>query len=336
MRVALISTVAAPVRKDSFGSVEAWMWLMARELTRLGHQTTVFGCAGSEVDGEFVETLPGPYGAAGSYDDWQLCEWINLCRAVRESPRFDVLHTQAYLWGMPLQPFSRAPMVHTIHIAPDHNTGRLWESTPAAVVTALSKSQWSKYPQLTPAAIIPHAVDTAQFTFREKPDNYLLYIGRFIGGKGPLQAIDAARKLGLPLVLAGADNPYFRENIKPLVDGKSVIYAGFVSGAERDKLLGGARALLYPIQYPESFGLVLIEAMLCGTPIAAMRTGTVPEIIIEGTTGFSATTPDEFAALIPKCFVLDRRLIRQSVEQRFSPGQMARDYAAVYSKACGQ
>ena len=336
MRIALVSTIAAPVRKDSFGSVEAWTWLMARELTRLGHEVTTFGCAGAEVDGEFVETLPGPYGAADSYDDWQLCEWINLCRAVRESAHFDVLHTQAYLWGIPLQPLSRAPMVHTIHIVPDNNIVRLWESAAGAVVTALSKSQWSQYPQLTPAAIIPHAVDTAQFTFREKPGDYLLYIGRFTGGKGPLQAVEAARALDLPLVLAGADNLYFRKNIKRLVDGKSVIYAGFVNGVERDKLLGGARALLYPIQYPEPFGLVLVEAMLCGTPIAAMRMGAVPEIIIEGISGFSATTPDEFVATIPKCFALDRRLIRQSAGQRFSPAQMARDYVTVYSKACRQ
>src|SRR6185436_63018 len=106
----------------------------------------------------------------------------------------------------------------------------------------------------------------------------------FVSGKGPLQAITAARRLGLRLVLAGPENAYFREQVKPLVDGKGVEYAGLVSGAERDRLLGGARALLYPIQHPEAFGLVLVESMLCGTPVAATRLGAVPEIVDDGVT----------------------------------------------------
>ncbi len=334
MRIALVSTLSAPVRKDSFGSVEAWTWLLARELTQLGHETTVFGCGGSEVDGHFEETLPGPYGAPGSYDDWQLCEWINLSRAVKESSRFDVLHSQAYLWGIPLQPLARVPMVHTIHIVPDQNAARLWESTPETIVTAISKHQWSGYSQLNPAAIIPHAVDVKQFTFREKPDDYLLYLGRFTSGKGPVQAIRTAQALGLPLVMAGPNSAYFREKVEPLVDGKSVTYAGYIKGAERDKLIGGARALLYPIQYPEAFGLVLLEAMLCGTPVAAMRTGAVPEIVEDGVTGFTAPTMDDFAASVSKCLSLDRKTIRQKSLSFNSPERMARAYVEVYSKAC--
>lgn len=334
MRIALVSTIAAPVRKDSFGSVEAWTWLMARELIRLGHQITVFGCAGSEVDGEFVETLAGPYGAPGSYDDWQLCEWINLCRAVQESARFDVLHSQAYLWGAPLQPLSRAPLVHTLHIVPDHNAARLWQSAPNTVVTAISKNQWSEYPQLVPAAVIPHAVDPEQFTFREQPDDYLLYLGRFTSSKGPLQAIEAARSLGLRLVMAGPENPYFREKVKPLIDGESVSYAGYVGGTERSKLLGGARALLYPIQYPEAFGFVLLEAMLCGTPVAAMRLGAVPEIIEEGVTGFTANTSDAFTAAICKCLTLRRQKVHERSLASADPSRMAAAYSTVYAQAC--
>ena len=223
-------------------------------------------------------------------------------------------------------------MVHTTHIVPDDNAAHLWRSAPRTTVTALSKHQWSSYPTLTPSAIIPHGVDAGQFTFRETPDDYVLFLGRFTSSKGPMQAIHAACALGLPLVLAGRENPYFREKIKPLVDGKSVVYAGFVRGMERDKLMGGARALLYPIQYAESFGLVLVEAMLCGTPIAAMQTGAVPEIVEEGVSGFTAANPDEFGAAISKCFSLERRVIRERAEKRFSPEQMARDYVAVYSK----
>jgi glycosyltransferase involved in cell wall biosynthesis len=334
MRIALASTVSAPVRQDSGGSVEAWTWLLARELLQLGHQVTVFGCGGSETDAEMVTTLPGPYGGNGAYDDWQLCEWVNLCRAVEQSGRFDVLHSQAYLWSIPLQPLSRAPMVHTIHIVPDENTGRLRESAPDACVTAISRHQWSACPKTPPAAVIPHGVDVSQFTFQEKPDDYVLYLGRFVSGKGPIQAIQAARALGLRIVLAGPDNPYFREKVKPLVDGKSVEFAGWVRGDRRSRLIGGARALLYPIQYPEAFGLVLVEAMLCGTPVAAMRLGAAPEIVEDGFGGFTAANAEEFNAAVSKCFALDRRVVRQRAETRFSARRMAEDYVKVYSKVC--
>jgi len=199
-------------------------------------------------------------------------------------------------------------------------------------VTAVSRHQWSAYPDLKPVAVIPHGVDVGQFAFREQPEDYLLYLGRFVSGKGPLQAIQIARALGVKLVLAGPENPYFREKVKPLVDGKSVEFVGFVRGAERSRLLGGARALLYPIQYPEAFGLVLVEAMLCGTPVAAMRLGAVPEIVEDGVSGFTATSNDELRHVIPKCFTLDRVCIRREAEQRFSSGRMAREYVNVYER----
>ena len=336
MRIALISTVSAPVCPDSSGSVEAWTWLLTRELARLGHQVTVFGCGGSAADGDVVATLPGPYGAPGAFDDWQLCEWVNLCRAVEVSARFDVLHAQAYLWGIPLQPFSRAPMMHTLHIVPDDNAAGLWASAPSACVTGISQHQWSAWPQLKPAAIISHGLDVGQFSFREQPDDYVLYLGRFTSGKGPLQAIQAARAADVRLVLAGPENPYFREKVKPLVDGTSVAYAGLVRGADRDRLLGGARALLYPIQYPEAFGLVLVESMLCGTPVVAMRLGAVPEIVEDGVSGFAVPNADELVRAIPKCLALDRRRIREQAAQRFSAERMARDYVKVYEQVAGR
>src|SRR5207244_12043713 len=116
MRIAQVSTLSAPVRRETGGSVESLIWLLTRELVRLGHEVTVFGCAGSECDGKVVATMPGPYGAKGTLDDWQLCEWVNLGRAVERSDEFDILHTHAYLWGLPLQSLSRCDMVHTLHI----------------------------------------------------------------------------------------------------------------------------------------------------------------------------------------------------------------------------
>jgi glycosyltransferase involved in cell wall biosynthesis len=284
------------------------------------------------VDGEVVATLPGAYATNGAPDDWQLCEWMNLCRAVEQSNNFDVLHSQAYLWGAPLGPMARSPMLHTLHIVPDDNHAALWRAWPKTHVTALSRHQWSEFPNLQPTAIIPHGVDVAQFTFQPNPGDYLLYLGRFVSGKGPLHAIEVARSLGMRLILAGPENAYFREKVKPLVDGHAVEFAGFVRGAERDRLLGGARALLYPIQHPEAFGLVLVEAMLCGTPVAAIRLGAAPEIVEQGVTGCMAAAAADLQRAVHDSLRLDRRRVRESAEQRFSASRMAADYAAVYER----
>jgi glycosyltransferase involved in cell wall biosynthesis len=332
MRIAQISTLSAPVRGETGGSVESLIWLLTRELIRLGHEVTVFATADSQVEGELVAALRGPYGAGGSLDDWHLCEWVNLCRAIEQSRRFDMLHTHAYLWGIPLEPFARAPMVHTTHIVPDENSARLWQMSPGSSVTAISRHQWSAYPELHPVAVIPHGVNISQFTLREKPDDYVCYLGRFSSGKGPIQAIEAARALGLRLLMAGPESKYFREQVKPFLDGRSAEYIGYVSGADRDKFLGGAKALLYPIQYPEAFGLVLLEAMCCGTPVAAMRVGAVPEIVEEGVTGFTAESKECFYDCVSRCLALNRRQIRQRVTQRFSAERMAREYARVYER----
>jgi glycosyltransferase involved in cell wall biosynthesis len=332
MRIAQVATLSAPVCEQSGGSVEALVWLLAREFTRLGHQVTVFAVAGSETAGELVATLPGPYATREAPEDWHLCEWINLCQAVEQSHRFDLLHTHAYLWGLPLEPLSRAPLLHTLHIVPDDDAARLWRARPQAAVTAISRSQWSAFPQLQPIAVVPHGVDPARFTLCAEPKDYVCYLGRFVSGKGPLHAIEAARATGVRLLLAGPENAYFREKVKPLVDGRQVEYVGYVSGPDRDRLLGGARALLYPIQYPEAFGLVLVEAMLCGTPVAALGLGAVPEIVENGVNGFYVSEIKGLVGALHQCFALDRSRVRAEAARRFSVEGMAQGYLRVYER----
>src|SRR5947208_1088765 len=142
MRIALVSTLCTPVRQQRSDSVEGLVWLLSRELTQMGHDVTVFASAGSEVQGQLVSSLPGPHGSDGSPDDWQLCELINLCGAVEASEHFDVLHSHAYLWGLPLERFARAPMIHTLHVCPYENEASLWKLVPDACVTAISRYQW--------------------------------------------------------------------------------------------------------------------------------------------------------------------------------------------------
>jgi len=335
MRIAQIATVGTPVSETNSGSIEALVWVLTRELISMGHEVTVFAAGGSETHGELVATLPGPYAADGVPDDWHVCEWVNLCRAVEQAERFDVLHSHAYLWGIPLSRLSRAPLLHTFHMWPHDNEARLWAMQPDAWVTAVSNYQWSHFPELRPAATVYHGVDLAQFTFQPQPDDYVCYLGRFMWAKGPTVAVETARSLGLRLLLAGPYNDYYREYVEPLVDGQTIEYVGPVGGVERDKLLGGARALLYPVQYPEPFGLVMVEAMMCGTPVAALGIGAVPEVVDEGITGCTASAA-EFPQAVLNSLALDRRQVRARAESRFSAQRMAAEYAQVYERLVAQ
>ncbi len=332
MKIAQVSTVGTPVRQDRADSIEHLVWALTQGLTDLGHEITVFASADSETSGELVGTFPGSYGEHGAPDDWQLCEWINICRAVEESARFDVLHVHAYLWGMPLQGLSQAPMIHTLHIQPEADSASLWSRWPKSCVTAISDYQWRAFPQFDPLTTIYHGVDPARFMFRAEPDDYLCYLGRFTDAKGPVEAIKTATALGMRILLAGPENDYYKEHVAPLVDGKSVEFVGYVSGCERSRLLAGARALLYPIRYPEPFGLVLIESMMCGTPVAAIAIGAVHEIVDDGITGCTAATQKEFERAVERAVSLDRREVRRQALARFSADRMVREYADLYAK----
>jgi glycosyltransferase involved in cell wall biosynthesis len=332
MRIAQIATVSTPVRRDHAGSVETVVWLLARELTRAGHDVTVFGCAGAECDGRFVETLPGPYGEAGSPDDWNLCEWLSVAKAVARSREFDVMHCHSYMWGLPFAALAACPLVHTLHILPYDQEAQLWRMEPAAHVTAISRFQWSAYPDLHPCAVIPHGVDVEQFRFVERPGDDLVYLGRFIENKGPLDAVRVARQLGRRLILAGPRSDYFTDHVEPLVDDDEVVWVGPVDAAGRRDLLGRAAALVYPLREPEPFGLVQIEAMLCGTPVAATSIGAVPEIVDDGVTGALATSADDLSAAINRCVGLDRWRVQQSAAARFTSARMAADYAGLYGR----
>jgi glycosyltransferase involved in cell wall biosynthesis len=332
MRIAQVATCSTPVRPDHAGSVELLVWLLSRELVRMGHEVTVFGCAGADVECGFVATLPGTYGEAGSPDDWMACEWINLAGAVARAGAFDVVHSHVYTWGIPLAGAARVPMVHTLHIQPYDDDARTWRLHPASTVTALSRVQWAEFPDLTPAAVVPHGVDPAAFTLRVEPEDDLVYLGRFIENKGPLEAIAAARACGRRLLLAGPASPYFEQHVRPLVDGERVVYVGPVDTAGRDALLGGAAALIYPLREPEPFGLVQVEAMMCGTPVVATAIGAVPEIVTAGVTGEVVGSVDELPGAVERAVRLDRRRVRAEAETRFGVRRMAADYLRVYGQ----
>jgi glycosyltransferase involved in cell wall biosynthesis len=185
---------------------------------------------------------------------------------------------------------------------------------------------------LNVVATIHHAVDTEVFAFRADPEDYLLFLGRFTPGKGVLEAIEAARRTGMRLLVAAAENEYYREVVAPLVNGHDVVFVGEADRRAAACLLAGARALIYPVQTAESFGLVLTEAAACGTPVAALNRGAVQEIVEDGLTGGVFDNLDALVAGLPRVLSLDRRRIRARTVERFGVDRMVDDYLTVYER----
>lgn len=332
MRIAEVASVATPVGPQGSGSIEGMVWTLSSGLARLGHDVTVFGVAGSTGPGKVVVTMPGSYDAAGVPEDWRVAEFVHVARALERSADFDIIHSHGYLYGMPLAPLCAAQLVHTLHVMPTPEWVALARLYPGAAITALSEYQWSGAPDVRPAAVIPHAAGKDAFSFRAQPDGYLAYLGRFTPGKGVVLAIKCARALGLPIRLAGWQNDYFDAEVAPLLDGDSVRYVGPVSGDGRDEFLGRALVLVYPITAPEPFGMVLVEAMACGTPVAAFGVGAVTEIVDEGVTGATTRPGGDLEGAVGRAVELDRAGVADRARHRFEPEGMARSYERLFER----
>ena len=177
-----------------------------------------------------------------------------------------------------------------------------------------------------------HGIDTDSFKFSEQPDDYVLFLGRFTEGKGVLQAIEIAKGAGLRILLAAPEDEYYHAKVAPLVDGKRVVYVGEVGHDQKVGLLGGARAMLYPVQSGEPFGLVLAEAMACGTPVAALDCGAVREVVEDGVTGIVFSDEAAMQAGLGRVFALDRQRVRERGIARFGAMRMVDEYIAVYER----
>jgi glycosyltransferase involved in cell wall biosynthesis len=335
MRIGLVSTTHASVSAAGGGSIEQVVWSLATELTGLGHRVTVFGLPSSDVNCAVVPTWPGIYGEPGVPGDARLADLITTCRAIERAGEFDVIHTHNYLTAVPLGGLVSTPMVHTLHVLPYDDEAAVLRAYPKALTTGLSRFQWCNYPDVAPNVVIPHGVSTERFSLGVDPDDFLLCLGRLEPGKGAVEAVELARAAGVPLVLAGPATPFFEQYVQPLVDGAAIRYIGAVSGQERSRLLRQARALVYPLQQGEPFGLVLIEAMMCGTPVIARPVGAVPEIVDDGVTGFLVDDEESWGKATRQLDELDRHVIRQVAERRFSARRMAHDYLRVYASAVG-
>jgi glycosyltransferase involved in cell wall biosynthesis len=230
---------------------------------------------------------------------------------------------------------SPTPIVQTLHHSPSGAEVKLWLHYPEAPFVAISNEQARLLDGLNVVATVLHGIDTDNFTFRERPDDYLLFLGRFTEGKGVLQAIEIAKRVGMRLILAAAEDAYYREQVAPHVDGRHIVYYGEADFVSKVKLYGGARALLYPIQAREPFGLVLAEAMACGTPVAALDRGAVREVVDDGVTGVVFDTLEHMVNELPRVFDLDRRRVRDRAVERFGVARMVEGYVDVYRRIVG-
>ena len=334
MRIAQISSVASATPPAKSGSVQLMTSLLTEGLVAAGHDVTLFATGDSTTSARLHASFPRGYWDDEQMWPWELYEMLNLAAAVERSREFDIIHYQAAYYPMALafMRLSAAPVVQTLHHSPRPSELALYGAYPDARFIAISAEQARRLGPRQVAGTVHHGIDTDAFACRDEPEDYLLFLGRFTEGKGVLQAIEAARLAGLRLVLAAATEPYYHAVVAPHVDGVNVVYAGEADHATKVRLLGGAKALLYPVQEAEPFGLVLVEAMACGTPVAALDKGAVPEIVDDGITGGVFGSVSELAAGLPRLFALDRRRVREQAVARFGVARMTREYLAVYQQ----
>jgi glycosyltransferase involved in cell wall biosynthesis len=334
LRVAHVGPVAMALPPKGSGSVELMTWLLTEGLVRRGIDVTLFATAGTTTSARLHATFEQGYCENPDMWPWELYEMLNLAAAVERAREFDLIHYQAAYYPMSLS-FARlspTPIVQTLHHSPSPGEVALWSRYPEIPFVAISGEQERLLQGVTIAGTVLHGIDTGAFAFRAVPDDYLLFLGRFTEGKGVLQAIEIARQVGLRLILAAPEVDYYREHVRPHVDGERIVYAGEVGHDEKVRLCGGARALLYPVQSGEPFGLVLAEAMACGTPVAALDRGAVREVVDEGLTGRIFADEAALAAGLPEVFALDRAAVRRRAIARFGIDRMVDDYIAVYER----
>jgi glycosyltransferase involved in cell wall biosynthesis len=339
LRIAQVAPVATSVPPPLSGSIESLTALLTDGLVDAGHQVTLFATGGSRTKASLHATFARGYREDPQNWPWELCETINVSAAIERAAAFDVIHYQAkyHPFALPFARLAGIPVILTLHHAPSEDEVALWRRHyPDTPFTAISQAQARSMTGLNVVGVVPHAIDVPAFPFVATPRDYLLFLGRFTEGKGVLQAIEVARRVDMPIVLAAEANDYYREQVAPLVDGARVIYAGEVADAAKAALLGGARALLYPVQVGEPFGLVMAEAMACGTPVAALDRGAVPEVVQDGVTGGVFDTIDSLAAGLPRVVALDRVRVRAVAADRFSVTRMVAGYETLYRSLVGR
>jgi len=337
----MVAPVWIPVPPEGYGGIERMLKLLVDELVDMGQEVTLFAAGPSRTRARQVitfEVAPTEHMGETLYDA------CHVGQAFREicGGRFDLVHDHSGFIPVAFAGLLPVPLVHTLHGPFEPPVKSFYETFARdAHYVTISLYQQTRCPGLNYAGVVYNAVDLEEHRPLGDKDDYLVYVSRICEDKGAHHAVRIARETGWRLVLAGKIDPgkdreFFRREVEPWVDGKTVIYEGEVPQKRKVELMARARAFLFPIQWEEPFGLVMAEALACGTPVVTTRWGAAPEVIEHGKTGFLAESPDQIPALLERIGEIDPAVCRSEAERRFSPRAMARGYLEVYRRVLGK
>lgn len=335
MRIAQVAPLSESVPPQGYGGTERIVSYLTEELVRRGHEVTLFASADSETEAELVAACPQ---ALRTMEDCAIPEVYHVLmleQVFQDAARFDIIHFHVDTLHFPLARRCRTPHVTTLHGRLDLPELRtLYETYDELPVVSISDAQRKPVPGANWQRTVYHGMPEDIFTFYEQPGDYLAFIGRISPEKRLDRAIEIARRAGMKLKVAAkidkVDRAYYEAEIEPLMQSPHVEFIGEVAGREKKAFLGEAYALLFPIDWPEPFGLVMIESFASGTPVVAYRCGSVPEVMEDGVSGFVVDSIDEAVEAVERIEGLSRRRCRAYFEECFSVTRMVDDYLDVY------
>ncbi len=337
MRIAQVAPLFESVPPKYYGGTERVVSYLTEELVRRGHDVTLFASGDSVTKAKLVAPCRRALRLDKTAVDHIVHHVLELEMVFQRIHEFDIVHYHIDYLHYPLSRRHNVPHVTTLHGRLDlADLQNLYDEFTDMPVISISNAQRAPLPQARWVATVYHGLPRDLYRPHEQHGSYLAFLGRISPEKRCDRAILIAKKLGLPLKIAAkvdaVDREYFDTVIRPMMDSPLIEYIGEIGEGEKQEFLGNALALLFPIDWPEPFGLVMIEAMACGTPVIAYHRGSVPEVMVDGVTGFVVNTLEEAIAAVQKVPKLDRRRIRQVFEERFSVERMTDDYLAVYEE----
>ncbi len=330
MKIALLAPIAWRTPPRHYGPWEQVVSLLAEGLAARGVDVTLFATGDSMTSGKLDYICPLPYEENPSIDP-KVWEGLHIAHCFEQADHFDLIHNHYDFLPICFSRLVNIPVLTTIHgfssrkILPvfrEYNRDNHY----------ISISNADRSPELNYLATVYHGIDLNEFSFQAQSEDYLLYLGRIHPDKGTGEAIEIARQCGRQLLIAGIiqDKSYYNQRVAPYIDNRNVIYLGSVGPEKRNELLGGAYALLHPIHFDEPFGLSVIEAMACGTPVLAFNRGSMPEVIKNGQSGFLVNNVKEACPMIEAIAGIRREDCRRHVEKHFSRERMVDDYINIY------
>jgi glycosyltransferase involved in cell wall biosynthesis len=337
MNIAQVAPLYESVPPKCYGGTERVVSYLTEELVRQGHQVTLFASGDSVTHARLIAPCRHALRLDQQCRDHLAPHIVMIEHLFRDAAAFDIIHSHLDYLPFPLASRHPTPMLTTLHGRLDlPELVPIYQSFPAMPVVSISQDQRTPLPWLNWQGTVYHGLPDHLYTFQEERGTYLAFLGRIAPEKRVDQAIAIAKQAGMPLKIAAkvdqVDRAYFEASIQPLLQDPLVDYIGEIGDHEKGAFLGGAAVLLFPIDWPEPFGLVMIEALACGTPVIAYRRGSVPEVLEDGVTGYIVDSVEEAVQAVLRALALSRRRCRQVFDTRFSACRMAQDYLRIYQR----